>query len=303
MNIKKIAIIGAGALGVMYGSYLTKAFGKKQVAFLCDEIRVKRNQESVYTANEEKCDFNFSTPEEFGIADFVIFAVKYTAFSDAISLAKKVSGPETIYLSVLNGIASERDLEPLFMHDQIIYCVAQEMDAMKSGTNVTWTKMGVLVIGSKENTNTPQLQAVKACFETAGINYRIPIDIHHALWSKLMLNTGINQCCAYFDATYEEVLNTKEMYETFYGAMKEVQMLAAYESIHITDEEVDTWVKVIASLKPSGYPSMRQDTLAKRKTEVELFAGTMCRLAMLHQVEVPINTKLYNGIKYIESNY
>lgn len=303
MEIKKIAIIGAGALGIMYGSCLTKAYGNKCVSYLADEERAARYRKTEFRANGESCGFSFAVPEEFGKADLVLFCVKYTAFTAAMELAEKVSGKDTIYLSVLNGIASERDLAERFGDGHVLYCVAQEMDAMKDGPVVTWTKMGVLLIGSRENQMTADLRSVMECFSKAGIAYRVPEDIHHALWSKLMLNTGINQCCAVYEATYEQILSDPKKKQMFLGAMKEVQAVAAYEGITLTDEEVENWVKIIASLKPDGYPSMRQDTLAKRKTEVELFSGTIRRLGERYQVPTPLNDFLYGKIKEMEAAY
>lgn len=303
MEIKKIAIIGAGALGVMYGSCLTNAYGNRCVSFLAEEERVARYRKTEFQANGASCGFSFAVPEEFGKADFVLFCVKYTAFAEAMELAEKVSGKDTIYLSVLNGIASERDLAERFGEEHVLYCVAQEMDAMKDGSAVTWTKMGVLLIGSRENQMTEDLKRVMACFGKAGVPYRVPEDIHHALWSKLMLNTGINQCCAVYEATYEQILTNPEKRQTFIGAMKEVQAVAACEGVVLTEEEIETWVKVIASLKPDGYPSMRQDTLAKRKTEVELFSGTVRTLGERYRVPTPLNDFLYGKIKEIEASY
>ena len=42
MEIKKIGIIGQGALGVMYGNYLKKRMGNENVFFIADEGRVSR---------------------------------------------------------------------------------------------------------------------------------------------------------------------------------------------------------------------------------------------------------------------
>ncbi|MBR2038758.1 MAG: ketopantoate reductase family protein, partial [Lachnospiraceae bacterium] len=56
-------------------------------------------------------------------------------------------------------------------------------------------------------------------------------------------------------------------------------------------------------LKPDGYPSMRQDAIAHRATEVELFAGTIMKIAAKHGIEVPANTAYYQKIKEIEAKY
>ena len=87
------------------------------------------------------------------------------------------------------------------------------------------------------------------------------------------------------------------------GAMREAQMIAGLEGHIITDAEFDEWVALLDSFAPQGKPSMRQDGEARRKSEVELFAGTMVRLARKHGVHVPVNAWLYDRVKEIEASY
>lgn len=60
---------------------------------------------------------------------------------------------------------------------------------------------------------------------------------------------------------------------------------------------------MLRGLNPDGYPSMQQDAMAKRPSEVELFAGTVRRLAKRHGLEVPVNERYYWKIKEIERAY
>ena len=74
-------------------------------------------------------------------------------------------------------------------------------------------------------------------------------------------------------------------------------IVAKLEGYPISEEEFDGWVALADSLAPGGKPSMRQDGEAHRKSEVELFAGTMVRLGRKHGVEVPVNAWLYEKVK------
>jgi 2-dehydropantoate 2-reductase len=85
--------------------------------------------------------------------------------------------------------------------------------------------------------------------------------------------------------------------------MKEVIELARYENINITQEDFDYYVGLMDSLDPEGMPSMRQDGLLKRKSEVEQFAGTVISLAKKHNIDVPVNRWIYDTVKKMESAY
>ncbi|WP_325258642.1 ketopantoate reductase family protein [Oscillibacter sp.] len=60
---------------------------------------------------------------------------------------------------------------------------------------------------------------------------------------------------------------------------------------------------IIDHLNPAGMPSLRQDVLARRPTEVELFSGTINRLGAAHGIPTPQNERFYAAIKELESSF
>ena len=100
MEIKKVSIIGQGALGILFGHQMRKHMPKEDLRFIADESRIARYQkESVY-CNGERCDFEYVSPDkQCEPADLLLFAVKYNALRDAVAAAKNHVGPNTIILS------------------------------------------------------------------------------------------------------------------------------------------------------------------------------------------------------------
>ena len=88
-----------------------------------------------------------------------------------------------------------------------------------------------------------------------------------------------------------------------FAAMHEVIDVAQKDGIKLTEADFEGCVKVLRGLSPEGLPSMRQDSLAKRKSEVELFAGTIIRLGVKHNVPAPVNQRYYDIIKAMEAKY
>ena len=86
-------------------------------------------------------------------------------------------------------------------------------------------------------------------------------------------------------------------------AMEEIKTAAAYEGVHLTKSDIAEWMRVLDTLNPEGMPSMRQDTKAHRKTEVDLFSGTICSLGKKYGFETPVNDFLYEQILKIEASY
>ena len=117
-----------------------------------------------------------------------------------------------------------------------------------------------------------------------------------------MFNTGVNQAATVFDIPYGGLQKEGMARTMMREAMKETKRIAQYEDVFLTDEEIDGWFRLLDGLNPKGMPSMRQDMLAKRATELELFAGTIKRKGMEYGVQTPVNDYFYDGILLMERN-
>jgi 2-dehydropantoate 2-reductase len=306
MNIKNICIVGMGALGILYGEFFTREMGKQRVEFIADENRIKKYREEGVICNGIPCDFNIVNENEKGKpADLLIFAVKATALDSAIITARNKVSKNTIILSFLNGISSEKIIGQAFGMDKLLYCVAQGMDAVKIGNELTYSHMGQICIGIMEHEvdKKEKLQAVEDLFEKTGLPYTLESDITHRLWSKFMLNVGVNQVVMIYKGTYSTVQQPGEARELMKAAMREIIVLAEKENVNVTEKDLKEYVDLVDTLDPNGMPSMRQDGLAHRKSEVELFSGTVLALAKKHGVPVPVNQKIYEIIRDMESKY
>lgn len=300
MEIRNVGIVGMGALGVMYGKHLTDRMGKEHVFFIADEERVGRYRRSELFCNGEACDFSFRTPAEPVTADLIIFSVKFMGMEAAIQEARPFVGENTLIISVLNGVSSEEMLEKAFGPSHVLYACVQGMDAGKEGSRVHYSKMGYIAIGNRDRTRDGRLLAVTDFFDSVGLSCQVPEDIVKAQWSKLMLNTGVNQVTAVYQAPYRLVQKEGEARTIMLEAMKEVQRVAAFQDVELTEGDIEYWMQLLDTLSPDGRTSMCQDIMAGRKTEVELFAGTMIRLAKEAGIQVPVNEFLYERIRELE---
>lgn len=302
-KINSCAIVGMGALGMLYAHIIQEHLGKEAVSFVMDQNRVKKYQNQDFFVNGKPVSFNLCSEEKAEPVDFVIVAVKFTGIESAIPVIKRLVGPETVIISVLNGISSEEVLAEHFGREKIVYSVAQAMDAMKFDNSLKFSREGELRIGVCNGGLKENLDAVVEYFDRSGIHYTVEEDIIRRLWNKFMCNVGINQTCMAYGKTYSQVIAPGEAHDTWIGAMKEVIKISEAEGINLNQDDLEQWQKVIASLDPNGTPSMGQDRIAKRKSEVELFSGTVMKIAEKHRISVPVNEWLYKQIKLIESEY
>jgi len=298
--MKKIAIIGMGALGLLFGDRLQSAF---DVGFIVNEARKASYSRQSVTINGEEKAFALLDAGAGRPVDLLIFAVKGTALNQAIEDAAGYVGSDTVLVSLLNGITSEEIIGRRFGFDHIVYCTAQGMDAVREGRSLRYTRCGKLCVGLPGGKRSLDLDALCAVFDAAGVPYEVDPDILHRLWSKFMLNVGVNQVAMVHEGNYGTIQKPGPARDQMIAAMREVIPLSKLEGIPVTEEDLEYYVNLMDTLSPEGMPSMRQDGLAHRKSEVELFAGTVRRLAAKHGLAVPVNEELYRTIKAMEEKY
>ena len=302
-SIKSVSIIGMGALGLLYGSYFSQMPEAASVSFVMDEERFKKNQNLIFTVNGVNFEPQMVSDINAKPADLVIVAVKYTSLASALTTMAKSVDEHTIIMSVMNGITTEAIIQEHFPNARVIYTIAQGMDAQKYGNALKYTKTGKLLVGTVNNKNEDALEEVIGFLEKTGIPYVHEKDIMYRMWVKFMLNVGINQVSFVFNKSYRVIDEDSEANRILIAAMREVEVLGQTEGIPLTEKDLNFCLDLERSLDPDAMPSMGQDRINMKHSEVELFAGTVIRLAEKHNIPVPANRYIYKRVYEIESEF
>ena len=301
-EIRTVGLIGLGAVGALYAERMLASGAEIRV--IVDEERKDRySREGVYV-NGTRVDFPYVTPKDAAPVDLLLIVTKEGGLLSAMETASGFIGKDTRIISLLNGVTSEGIVAERFGAENVLYSVAQGMDAVKEGNRLTYVHPGRIVLGEREEGEVSvRVQMTADYLNSHGVVCTPVGDMVRRQWGKLMLNVGLNQACMVFECDYGGVQQPGDARETMLGAMREAQRMAALESYTISEAEFDEWVALLDSFSPEGKPSMRQDGEAHRKSEVELFAGTMVRLGQKHGVSLPVNEWLYDRVREIEAGY
>ncbi|WP_225743165.1 ketopantoate reductase family protein [Marinilactibacillus sp. Marseille-P9653] len=304
MNDKTVAIVGLGALGILYGQHLSNALGKDRVKVIVSKERKERYERDGVTLNGEPCDFNYVLETDQGDpSDLVIVCTKSLTLDSGMDSMKHQVGPQTTILSLINGITSENILGARFGQEKVIPTVAIGMDATREGQNVRSKVKGWLQIGAEVPEKMARLNTVAAIFDEAKFPYVIEENIMLKIWEKFIMNVGVNQVVMVHETTYEGIQTGGAYHEQARAAMQEVIEIAQAEGIPLEEKHIQNAFDIIDTVDPKGMPSMRQDGLAKRQTEVALFAGTILEKAKQYGISTPVNEELYKRIKEIEKTF
>jgi 2-dehydropantoate 2-reductase len=232
----------------------------------------------------------------------VFVAVKQHHLAEAIEDLRPFVGGETLLLSLLNGVTSEAILGRALGAENVLPAFVLGNDVVREGTTTRFTSMGRLVFGAPSNDRSdPRVLAVCALLERAGIAYQVPDDIRREQWWKFVLNVGVNQVSAVLRATYGDFRDVPEVFDLARGAMLEAVEVARREGVPLAPGDLDAIPPILARLGAEGKTSMLQDVEAGRKTEVEIFAATVCELGRRHGVDTPVNELLGAMLRALEA--
>ena len=303
MQINKVAFIGKGGVGLLYGDMIARALGDDAVEFVMDDARFERHAADRLAINGEPCRLRSERASEATPADLVILTIKTTGLTQALDTMEAVVGPETRIASLCNGITSEQEIAERFGWQRTVLGICQGMDAVFLDNELTYDKPGEIRFGAAPNTDPAVVADIAELYSRAGIAHVVEPDIKRRMWTKLMMNVGINQTCMVFGGTYGSALADSEQNRCLVAAMREAKAVANAEGIALTENDLNEMIQIIAGLDPDGMPSMAQDRINRKRTEVALFAGTIIERAECHNLLVPQNRWLLKRVREIESSW
>lgn len=300
-KIERVSLIGLGAIGAAYASRLHD-MNPACVQVIADRERIQRYEASEFMINGSGYTFHYVSPEvETEPADLIILAVKYEGLQQAIHDMRHHVGPNTIIISLLNGISSEEILASAYGHDNLLYAICVAIDAVRDGLTIHFSNIGRICFGEKRNESySSNVQLVKDLFDEANIPYEIPENMQRTMWWKFMINVGINQTSAVLKAPYRVFQEIPEAQRLMTDAMQEVITLSEKAGVHLNQGDMDNFIDILHQLSPEGKTSMLQDIEAGRKTEVEYLAGKVRELGLKYGTPTPINDMLYKMIRILE---
>lgn len=306
MQIQRAAIIGKGAVGLLYGSLIARNVGPDAVEYVMDDDRLARHAADAVTINGDPCRIrtvDASTAADEDPVDLLILAIKATGLEQALATMESCVGPQTRIISLLNGITSEEAIARRFGWKNTVLSVAQGMDAVFIDGALTYTHPGEIRLGPAPETAPGVVDQIADFLARAGIAHVVEADIRRRQWVKFMLNVGLNQTCMVYAGTYGSIAAPGEQNRSFIAAMREAIAVAHAEGVDLDEEDLLQMVAMVESLDPAGMPSMAQDRINCKRSEVEQFAGTIIRLADRHGILVPQNRYLYDRVAQIEAAY
>ena len=302
----KIVIVGPGAIGSLFASYLSKS---KQEIWLLDKNkeraeRLKQgiNIEGVSGTWNARANVSVDA-SEIGKADLLIVCVKSYDTRQAINYARPIIGENCALLTLQNGIGNLEIISELVRGQNVFAGITNQGANLIEPGKLRHAGFGETVIGRIDGKLTTELREIRQLFNEVGIPTRISRDIKGVLWSKLIINVGINALTAITRLRNGQLLEFEGTQAIMRQAVSEATRIAKRRRIRLLFDDPLAKVEAVCSATANNISSMLADILRKRKTEIDFINGVIVRQGEGLGIAVPVNCLLVDLIKTIETSY
>jgi len=297
LKIRKAALIGAGAIG----GYLIWSFdGASDVIFsvVAEGARRERLERDGIIINGERCPIQVQDPDQAGPQDLIFIATKHGALDEAIAMLPPLMGPDTLVLSLLNGVDSEDRVARAVGAEHVVHSVIR-IAAQRTQAGVYFDPKRVIGLSFGLADARPEdqwkLDALSDLFSNTRLRWHRSEDILTDIWVKFASNIANNLPQAVTGTPAGLYLKSEHGLFLAQKLWSEVAAVAAAQGVQLAED-----VLIFPGQDASAKYSTLQDLEAGRHTEIDMFAGQMLRMAAEAGLSVPYCEYTYHAIKVLE---
>lgn len=303
----RITIIGPGALGLLFYSFLSSI--TENIILLDKDTKraslLKHKGLTVDRAGEQKTfKLNITAnPKQIKKPDLIIICVKAYDTQAAANSARLIADKHTCVLSLQNGIGNLEILNQFFSKDRILAGISSQGSTLLKPGHIIHAGSGITCLGAQKIGKQEKLEQIAELFNQAGIHTEICVDINGVIWSKLLINVGINALTAILRIKNGMLIKNKFCLRLMKQAVDEAMLVAEANKIKLTDDNPIAICETVCRKTADNISSMLQDVLKGKNTEIEAINGAIYHLGQREGIATPINQLLYSMVKAIEQSY
>jgi 2-dehydropantoate 2-reductase len=233
----------------------------------------------------------------------VIVLVKSFHTASAMQAATQLVGPDTVVLSLQNGLGHEDILADIVGRSHVLAGKTYVGGVMLApGRIIAGTAGKETLIGELDGCVSPRAQRIAKAFNQAGLATTVSDNIMGTMWDKLLINVATGALSSITRLTYGALYKIAEVEATAVAAVKEAMCVARASGVRLsyTDSKAP-WLKAAAGLPDDFKTSMLQSLEKGSVTEIDFINGAVVRLGQRLGVPTPVNATLVACIKGIES--
>ena len=292
--MKKIAIVGTGAMGSVYAALFASA-GYEVWAIdrwreHVDAMRTKGLRLEGASGDRTVRVNATEDPSDAGPCDLVILATKAMQVTDAAKSIAPLLKSDTPVLSIQNGLGGPETAAQVLGRERVMVGVVGGFGAsMRCAGHAHHNGMELVRLGEFGGPITPRLKKVEEMWLRAGFRVKIFDDIDQLVWEKLVCNCSLSGPCAVSDMTTGELMADPDMARISAACATEAFDVARARGVALSFDDPVAYTREFASKIPQARPSVLLDLMAGRKSEIDVINGSIPRVGREVGVAAPVN--------------
>jgi 2-dehydropantoate 2-reductase len=230
--------------------------------------------------------------DDVGVVDLVLVCVKSYDTAAAANALHAVVGPETIVLSLQNGIENEDLLADGLGAAPLLVAFTRIGVAMIAPGVIHYSGRGEIVFGEADGRRSPRAERLAGALAAAGVPHQLRTDVLVGAWEKLAWNAGFNAVTTLTGTTVAQALAHLGLRGLIVHAMEEVDAVATAAGIPVRRGRTHAVLADSLAGLPDFETSMLQDLRRGRRLEHDAITGAVVRAAGRQGVTVPVNRAL-----------
>jgi 2-dehydropantoate 2-reductase len=307
-QLVRIAIVGAGALGCAMGGVLTEAgHDVWLINRNADQVEAMRSRGlTLRTDGVDRTVRVQAATTAQGVAggavELVIVLVKSFHTAEAMQSATSLLGPDTVVLSLQNGLGHEDILAPIVGRERLLagrtYVGGTQL---APGHVIAGTRSKLTLIGEPGGGFSVRAQRIAEVFNAAGLDTTVSENITGVIWDKLLVNAATGALSAITRLPYGLLYQSPELQACALAAVTEAMAVAKASGIRLSiTDPAEPWRMAGAGLPFEFRPSMLQSLDKGSITEIDFINGAIVYQGAKVGVPTPVNQTLVACIKGLE---
>jgi len=303
----RICIVGAGAMGSLFACFLSKMGEELWLLDKHQERADKISKDGLIVegiSGDHIVHVNQTTnPGDIGEVDVIIICVKAYDTEKATKDVLPLMGEDTLLLTLQNGSGNVETISKIVGRDKVIGGTTSQGATVLGPGHIRHAGIGETTIGELDGKPSKRINIISDIFNSAGIETKITDDVEGLIWSKLLINVGINALTAVLRLRNGELVEHEPARGVLRASVEEAMSVVEVKGIKVAYDNPVRKVEDVCRATATNISSMLQDVLGAKKTEIGYINGAIVDEGKRLGVPVPVNTTLTSLVKTIEMSY
>ncbi len=286
-----IVIVGAGAIGSLFGALLAK---NNTVVLVGRAPHITAIQHNGLNING-KTHLHVKLSAVESVKDIpispnlILLSVKSYDTETAIKHTVPLIQDETVVVSLQNGLNNIEKIKHIVDKDCIVGGVTTHGAIFSNPGVIKHTGKGKTILGELDGIRSKRLENIVRIFNEAGIETQVSNDIVKEIWGKVIINSSINPLTAFFNCKNGYLLENPLLKKIVETISEESTNIAQAEGIKITTLDMIQRTKEVIRDTASNYSSMLQSVQQRKKTEIDSMNGKLVTIGKQHRIDASLN--------------